>query len=159
MQVMFEVALNCVNPEKGIITVPGLDEKLHITTSPRAADEGRWVPEHLFLGSVSSNFMSTFMLFAERADLPVAGFECPSSAKISITGAQYAFTAIDLFPTIFLNDEDFRGLAEDVLELAQEECILANMVKVPVYYHCNIMTVTEAESLRESMITMRREIM
>jgi len=146
----FEVSLNWIEKKKGLLASSDTEGVLHVGTPPAFGGEGKpWTPEHLFLGSLSSCFMTTFLAFADKADLPILHFACPVIGQIGIKGGKYRFLSIDLYPRIILEQDSLKEKALKVLEKTHEYCIISNSISAPVYYHSEVLT----EELPVAMIS------
>lgn len=67
----YQVDLNWKEGRIGMLSSPELEEKFEVATPPQfdGGVEGIWSPEHLFVSSVSSCFMTTFTAIAEYSKL------------------------------------------------------------------------------------------
>ncbi len=138
-QFMFEVKLDWITKKRGILSARDADGILHVATPSVFGGEGKpWTPEHLFLSSISSCYMTTFLAFAEKLHFVIARFECSIIGQISLMEGNYRFTAIDLFPKIYIADESLREKAVKALEKTQQYCIISNSMTAPVFYHSAI---------------------
>jgi organic hydroperoxide reductase OsmC/OhrA len=78
----YNVDINWKNSRKGIICSTKLNNKngicIEVAKPPEFPKgmEGIWSPEHLFVTSVSSYLMITFLAIAENSILKFANFSC-----------------------------------------------------------------------------------
>ena len=77
-QYFFEVQLNWQQGRKGILTANDVKDTIIVATPPEFAGgvPDMWSPEHLFLSSLSSCFMTTYLAITEKSKLAIANFEC-----------------------------------------------------------------------------------
>src|SRR4030095_175928 len=62
--------------------------------------EGMWSPEHLFVASLNTCFMLTFLAFAENSKLPLVSFSSTAKGKLEkVPGSSYQITEIVVKPT------------------------------------------------------------
>lgn len=138
-RILFDLELDWTTGKRGILSTVDAEETIHVSTPPEFGGEGRyWTPEHLFLGSISSCFMSTFLAFAEKLKFEVSAFNCPVIGQLAIKDGKYAFIAIDLFPKVTLADRSLKQQATLALEKTHKYCIITNAVSAPVFYHSEI---------------------
>jgi organic hydroperoxide reductase OsmC/OhrA len=73
----YEVNLLWDSETKGILSSPVIPSKIEVATPPEFPKgiKEKWTPEHLFVASVSSCLMSTFLLIAEKSKLEFISFE------------------------------------------------------------------------------------
>ncbi len=143
-QFLFEVQLDWIGMKKGLLFSHDTEGTLQVATPPEFGGEGRpWTPEHFFLSSISSCFMTTFLAFAEKLDFSITHFECSIIGQVRFSSGGYRFAAIDLFPKISIRDEALREKAESALAKTHKYCIISNSVNAPVCYHSEILVETQ----------------
>ena len=151
-KIQFNVQLNWMANKKGLLSAYDADGTLLIATPPAFGGEGKpWSPEHLFLGAISSCFMTTFLVFAEKSKLNISRYNCSIIGQISFSEGRYRFILIDLYPKIFIADEASREKAETVLKKTHQYCIITNSVSAPIFYHSEI--ITEKLWINKSLVT------
>src|ERR1043165_2208697 len=110
--------------------------------------EGTWTPEHLFVGAVSSCFMTTFVAIAENSKLDFESFKTTAEGTLEKPdGAGLMITQIVLHPTLTLKDAADIGRASRILEKAEKHCLIANSAKTHISLEPDIRvaaTATEA---------------
>ncbi len=137
---LFEVQLNWLTDKRGIIAAKDAEGTLHVATSSKFGGAGRpWTPEHLFLGSISSCFMTTYLAFIKKLDFQISNLGCDAIGQIKIVEGKYKFTNIDLYPKIFISAENLREKATRALEKTHKHCLINNSVNVEIFYHSEIL--------------------
>jgi peroxiredoxin-like protein len=145
-QFLVEVQLNWLNAKKGILHANDAEGTIHVATPPKFGGEGKpWTPEHLFLSSISSCFMSTYLAFAQKAGFQIAHFDCNAIGQIEISEGRYRFTNINLYPRIYIADESLREKAAAALEKTHKCCLISNSVNATIFYHSEILVIPGAE--------------
>ena len=140
-KILFEAELNWIEKKKGLLSATEAAGAIHVATPPAFGGEGRyWTPEHLFLGSISSCFMTTFLAFAEKFGFSISHFACPAIGQIGIQNGKYRFLSIELYPRIIIEDDSFREKAVKAIEKTQHYCIISNAVEVPIVYNSEVFT-------------------
>jgi peroxiredoxin-like protein len=138
-QFMFEVELNWLVKRRGILSANNVNNTLHVATPQEFGGEGReWSPEHLFLGSISSCFMSTYLLFAKKLTLEITNLNCNATGQIEMVDGKYQFTSISLFPKINIANEETRDKANLALEKTKKYCLVSNSIKTNINYNAEI---------------------
>jgi peroxiredoxin-like protein len=134
-QIMFEVELNWLVKKRGILSASNVNNTLHVATPQEFGGEGReWSPEHLFLSSISSCFMSTYLFFAKRLNFEITNLECTIIGQVEFMDGKYQFTSIRLFPKIYVTNEELREKANLALVKAQKYCLVTNSIKTDIIY-------------------------
>jgi organic hydroperoxide reductase OsmC/OhrA len=98
----YEVNLEWENGRKGIISSPVLESCIEVVTPPDFPKgvAGIWSPEHLYIGAVSSCFMTTFLAVAENAGLEFTDFTCQATGTVEKTEGKFQLPDIILKPKV-----------------------------------------------------------
>jgi organic hydroperoxide reductase OsmC/OhrA len=140
-QFMFEVQLNWLADTRGILSARDAEGTIHVATPPGFGGEGKpWTPEHLFLSSISSCFMTTYLAFAKKLHFTISGLECNTIGQIEIVDDKYKFTHINLYPNIYIDGESIREKATLALEKTHQYCLVTNSLNAAVFYHSQVLT-------------------
>jgi peroxiredoxin-like protein len=143
----FDVTLNWLADTRGILSAKKVNGTIHVATPPEFGGEGKpWTPEHLFLGAISSCFMTTYLVFAKKLHFEISDFECSAIGQIEIIDGRYKFTTIDLYPKIFVADEALREKANLAIQKTHRHCLISNSVNADVYYHSQVFLATANET-------------
>jgi organic hydroperoxide reductase OsmC/OhrA len=138
-QFLFEVNLNWKEKNKGVISAVDVDGTIDVATPPEFGGEGKsWSPECLFLSSISSCFMTTYLVFAKKLQFSIAAFECNTIGQIEIVDGKYKFTLINVYPKIFIADESLKEKAKVALEKTHKYCLISNSINAAIFYHSQI---------------------
>lgn len=140
-QYFFEVELSRTAGRKGMLTAKDVPGSIEIATAPefKGGVPGIWTPEHLFLGSVSSGFMTTYLALADKRNLKVLHITCAAIGQINLYEAHLEFTTINLYPKIFIESEEDRELANELLLSAYSYCIIANSINPLLVNHGEVL--------------------
>jgi organic hydroperoxide reductase OsmC/OhrA len=140
-QYFFEVELSRTAGNKGMLTAKDVQGSIEIATAPefKGGLPDIWTPEHLFLGALSSGFMTTYLALATKRDLEVAHVSCAAIGQINLYEAHLEFTTINLYPKIYIEREDSRELANELLLSAYAYCIIANSIKPLLVNHGEVL--------------------
>jgi organic hydroperoxide reductase OsmC/OhrA len=140
-QFLFEVQLNWLADTRGILSAHDANGTIHVATPPEFGGGGKpWTPEHYFLSSISSSFMTTYLAFAKKLHFTISNFECNAIGQIEIIDGKYKFTNINLYPKIFIAGETLREKANLALEKTHKYCLVTNSVNADVFYHSEVLT-------------------
>jgi organic hydroperoxide reductase OsmC/OhrA len=138
----FEVQLNWQGKTKGIIMANDVKDTLRVATAEGfpGGMPGMWSPEHLFLSSVISCHMTTFLGIAEKKQLAVTHFECGAKGHMKMKEGRPYYTSIDIYPKVFVEKDTDIALAGEVLAMANRYCIVMNSISVKVIHHDQVLT-------------------
>jgi organic hydroperoxide reductase OsmC/OhrA len=133
----FETQLSWKEGRKGLTTAVGINTGIEVATPPEfpGGIPGIWSPEHLFLSSLSSCLMTTYLAIAEKKRLTVCNFTCDAIGQVQLVERLLEFTKIDLYPKVTVcRDEDI-PVANEVLLKAYKHCIIANSIRSLLIHH------------------------
>lgn len=138
-KMQFATRLDWLEKKEGIITANDAKGAIKVATPKVFGGEGEeWSPEHLFISAISSCFMTTYLFFAEKAQLEVSHLTCLATGQVALQNGKYDFTGIDLYPKIYIRDENFRERALRVLKRTEAHCLVSSALRVPVAYHSDV---------------------
>ena len=92
--------------------------------------EGVWTPEHLFVASVNSCFMTTFVAIAENSKLEFVSFTADAKGKLeNLSDKGFMMTEITLQPKLVIRNARDAERASRILEKAEKHCLISNSIK------------------------------
>src|SRR5947207_13925968 len=95
--------------------------------------DGVWTPEHLFVASVNTCFMTTFLAIAENSKLEVVSFKADAKGKLEkLDGQGFMMTEITLHPKLVIANSRDAERASRILEKAERNCLISNSVKAAI---------------------------
>jgi peroxiredoxin-like protein len=103
--------------------------------------ENTWTPEHLYVGSVASCFMMTFLALAEHSKLQLVSLDVTAKGKLeNVDRSGYQITEVILRPTVVVRSIDDVRRVETLLKKAERSCFIAASIKsrvtvLPQVYH------------------------
>jgi organic hydroperoxide reductase OsmC/OhrA len=102
-------------------------------------EAGVWTPEDLFVASVETCHMATFIAFAAQKELPVVSYESHANGVLEFIEGDYRFTRIVIFPTIVVANSEAESQVHAILREAQKHCLVANSIASIVEVNPTIM--------------------
>ena len=130
---LYETNVEWTDERKGELESPGL-EALQVASPPEfQGHEGMWTPEHYFVASVNSCFMTTFLAIAQMSKLEVVNFDSKAVGKLDrVEGAGYQMTEIVIMPRLLIRYAKDLERARRILEKAEKNCLISNSIKSTV---------------------------
>lgn len=151
-QYFFEVQLNWLADTRGILTAKDSTGSIHVATPPEFGGSGKpWTAEHLFISSICSSFMSTYLLFTKKLSFEISSLRCEAIGQVEIIDGKYKFTTINLYPKIFITDELLRDKANLAAEKTHKHCLITNSINPVVFYHTEIQVTPENEVIKNDL--------
>lgn len=131
---VYRTELNWVDNRRGIVRSPELQQVIEVATPPDFPKgmAGIWSPEHLFIASISSCFMTTFLAIADNSKLQFKGFFCSAEGRVDMVDGTYRVTEVTLRPRIELVASHDRERAARILSKSEAACLISNSVKTTI---------------------------
>lgn len=95
--------------------------------------EGLWSPEQLFVASLNTCYMLTFLAIAENSKVSLVSFSSTAKGKLEkVAGGNYQVTEIVVKPRVVIASTNDLGRLPRILEKAKENCFVSNSIKSDV---------------------------
>jgi peroxiredoxin-like protein len=103
--------------------------KIEFSTPPSfGGPVGLLNPEDLFVASVNSCVLTSFLYFAEKLGLRFLSYTCRAEGIVEKTEGPFVFSNVKLDPTIVVKNESERTKATKAIELTDKYCIISNSI-------------------------------
>ena len=134
----YRTSVKWTEQRKGVISSAGKPD-IQVATPPEfKGHDGIWSPEDLFVASVNTCVMMTFLAMAERAGLAFTSYESAAEGKLELVEGKLQFTAVTLKPTITLPANADAVKAKELIEKAETNCLVSNSIKAKVSLEATI---------------------
>jgi len=133
----------------GELRAPALP-KLTVDAPPEfKGHEGVWTPEHLFVASVNSCFMTTFLAIAENSKLGFVKFHSDAEGKLeNVKDRGLMITHITLRPKLVLKHSRDTERALRIFQKAERNCLIANSIRTETELEPEVNSDDNSKSLR-----------
>lgn len=138
---IYETEVEWAGERRGNLRSPNLPSIEVVAPPEFQGHRGSWTPEHLYVASVNSCFMTTFLAIAENSKLEVVSFSAAATGRLGkIAGVGYQITEIVLKPRLVIQNSRDLERAGRILEKAEKNCFISNSIKTvvklePEIYH------------------------
>ncbi|TMI66001.1 MAG: OsmC family peroxiredoxin [Bacteroidetes bacterium] len=134
--VIFSTELSWLADKSGVVSLNSGKKSFRVSTPPEfGGPEGDWSPEHLFLSSIISCFMSTYLVFVNKLKIENTGFECTATGQVEIIDGKYKFTFIHIYPKAFVANEPDIEKARIAMEKSKKYCLISNSINAEIVLH------------------------
>ena len=132
----YEVNLSWLERRLGIVSSPALNQSIEVVTPPEFPKgiEGTWSPEHLFVASIESCLMTTFLAIAENSKLEFESFESYAKGKLEKVDGKFLMTEVVLRPTLVIKNQQQQDRAMRILEMSENACLISNSIKSKIVF-------------------------
>jgi organic hydroperoxide reductase OsmC/OhrA len=153
-QYYYSTAIEWVAERRGDLSAPNLPA-LAVDAPPEfKGHEGTWTPEHLFVASVNSCFMTTFLAIAENSRFDFVSLRIEAEGKLEKQDARsFMITEITLRPRLVLRDAGGTERALRILEKAERNCLISNSIKTQIVLQPEVTTAEQADEAAWSTYT------
>jgi len=129
---VFKTATKWIEDRKGKLLSSG-KPTLQISTPPEfSGPSGYWSPEELFLCSINSCIMTTFLYFAEKFSLSFQSYESEVEGEVSFEEGRYLFSSIIVRPIIKVKSQKEEEKAKIAIEKSEKYCLISCSVKTKI---------------------------
>ncbi len=102
---------------------------LEVSSPPEFKGEaGFWTPEDLFLASINTCVMLTFVAFAQSKGLEFLEYQSRAEGMLENVEGKYRFTEVSLHPRLRLKSTEDAERARKILDDAEANCLVSNSV-------------------------------
>ncbi|MFV5701992.1 OsmC family protein [Flavobacterium sp. XS2P12] len=130
----YEVNLKWKGKRKGLLSSPVLPQNIEVATPPEFPKgiEEIWSPEHLFIASINSCLLTTFLSIAENSKLQFISFDSKSICNVDMIDGKYTITEIILQPKLVIPYSQKPERARHILEMSEKACIISGAIKANI---------------------------
>ncbi|HZW38280.1 MAG TPA: OsmC family protein [Ignavibacteriaceae bacterium] len=129
----YSVSINWDEGRIGTLSAEGLKD-LQGATPPEFSKgvPGYWSPEHLYVASVTTCLMTTFLAIAENSNLEFVDYKADAKSTLEKVDGKFQVTQIDITPIIKIKNEKDKERALRILEKSEKGCLISNSIKTKV---------------------------
>lgn len=137
-QFIYRNSLRWLDQRRGLLSCPDKPD-IKIATPPEfKGHSGIWTPEELFIASVNTCIMTTFLHFADKQGLKFLGYESDAEGILEKVEDKFMFSKIIVKPKILVNSNNEVEKAKNLIELSSQHCLISNSIKSEVILEANI---------------------
>ena len=151
-QYYYTTAIEWTGQRKGNLSAPDLPELVVDAPPEFKGDKGFWTPEHLFVASVNSCFMTTFLAIAENSRFDFVSLRIRAEGKLEKREGQgFMITEIKLRPRLVLGDAHGTERALRILQKAERNCLISNSIKTLITLQPEVTIAEQSNEATESL--------
>jgi peroxiredoxin-like protein len=139
-QYIYKNSIRWTGGKKGMFSADRKQE-LEVSTPPEFnGPAGYWSPEDLFVASVNSCIMTTFIYFAERKGISFKSYSSSAEGILKMKGGGLKFTKVIVRPKIEVEHEELGQKFLSLIRLSEEYCLISNSIEAEVELEPEIVT-------------------
>jgi peroxiredoxin-like protein len=129
----YRVTATSTIARSGVAAVQGIEPSIFFSAPPEFRGvPGHWTPEHFFVISVASCYVSTFSGIADISHFEFISLDLEAEGILKKEEGALRFSTIVLLPVVKIAREEDRERALRLLEKAEKSCLIARSIKCPV---------------------------
>lgn len=129
---VYKNSIEWTTERKGVIASETKHD-IDVATPPEfKGHPGIWTPEDLFVASVNTCIMTTFLHNAERNNLDFVSYSSEAEGLLEIIDKQFMFSEITIRPIIAVRQEADINKARELVALSENNCLISNSIKSKV---------------------------
>jgi peroxiredoxin-like protein len=137
-QFIYRNSLKWQGERRGLLSsVDKLDIEI-ATPAEFKGHSGIWTPEDLFVASVNTCIMTTFLYYVNKQGLEVINYESEAEGTLERVGNQFMFSEIRIKPKISVSSDRDTEKAREFIVLSENNCLISNSIKAKVEVNAQI---------------------
>jgi len=137
-QFIYRNSLRWLGEKRGLLFYPDKPD-IEIATPPEfKGHPGIWTPEELFVASVNTCIMTTFLHFADKQDVEFLSYESDAEGTLETIENKFRFSKIVVKPKILVNSGSEVQKVKNLIEFSKQHCLISNSIKSEVILEANV---------------------
>ncbi|MGB7310238.1 MAG: OsmC family protein, partial [Candidatus Acidiferrales bacterium] len=125
----YQVRAKCTRLRSGVVASDAVPRPICFSAPPEFLGEpGVWTPEHFFVASVVTCYVSTFSGMSEASKFGFVSLEVDAEGVLEKTAEGLRFTEVKLRPALKIAREEDRERGNRLLEKAERSCLIARSI-------------------------------
>jgi len=131
-QFIYKTYIKWAEEKRGILSSSGKPD-IEVATPPEfRGHSGVWTPEELFVASVNTCIMTTFLYYAEKERLKFLSYESSAEGILEKVEREFIFSEIVVTPKILVSSKNEVERVKDLINLSEKNCLISNSLKSKV---------------------------
>jgi len=140
----YEVRAKATRLRSGVVASDSVPQPIIFSAPPEFAGEPRvWTPEHFFVASIVSCFVSTFSGISALSNFNYVSLEVEAEGVLQRDAIGWRFTQVCLRPDLKIAREEDRERGARLLEKAERTCLIARSISTQVTLEPTLKCVSE----------------
>lgn len=110
----------------GIVSGENIPDSIEFSAPPEfGGDKEVWTPEHFFLASIATCFVSTFRAIAQFSKFDTVSLDVTVDGRLNKEEGGYRFTDVKIKPVVSIMRDEERERAIKLLYKAERACLIS----------------------------------
>ncbi|HEX4073842.1 MAG TPA: OsmC family protein [Candidatus Acidoferrales bacterium] len=125
----YQVRAKCTRLRSGVVASDAVPKPICFSAPPEFLGEpGVWTPEHFFVASLVTCYVSTFSGMSEASKFSFVSLEVDAEGVLEKGTEGWRFTEVKLRPMLKVAREEDRERGNRLLEKAERSCLIARSI-------------------------------
>jgi len=129
---IYKNSIKWQSEKKGLLSSFGKPDIKIATPLEFKGHVGIWTPEDLFVASVNSCIMTTFLYYAEKEGIEFLSYKSEAEGVLEWTEGRLIFSEIKVKPLVFIKQNSNIEKIKGILEASEKNCLISNSIKCEV---------------------------
>lgn len=131
----YEVKLQWDGERKGTLNTGVSPQSIEVATGSdfHKGIKGLWSPEHLYLATLTSCLMTTFLAIAENSNLIFCDFKCNAIATAENVNLSLEISDVIIKVTVCIPSSKTVQKALRIIAISEKHCVISNSVKTRIH--------------------------
>jgi len=126
---VYKNSIKWTTERKGVISCETKPD-INVATPPEFKGHPNvWTPEDLFVASVNTCVMTTFLHYAERNKLDFVAYKSEAEGVLELIENQFMFSEIKIRPLITVRQDSDIDKAKELIVISENNCLISNSIK------------------------------
>jgi peroxiredoxin-like protein len=130
---LYRTSAYWVLEKRGIVSGEKIPQAIEFSAPPEfGGDAELWTPEHFFLASVATCFISTFRSIAEFSKFDHVALDVTVEGKLNKEEGGYRFAEVNIRPVLSLTRDEEKERGIKLLYKAERACLISRSLNSKV---------------------------
>ena len=125
----FQTSVKWTADVRGILSTSGRPDIVVSTPPELRGPDGNWGPEHLYVASIETCLMFTFLALARGRQLVVRGYESQSEGMLEPVEGLHVVSQVTVRPKIAVGSPEDVETAKALAAIMHDRCFISNSVE------------------------------
>jgi organic hydroperoxide reductase OsmC/OhrA len=117
---------------RGMLSAAGKADIIVGSPPEFKGEPGNWSPEELFVGSLNTCIMLTFLTLAQARGLTPAGYESEAEGLLENVEGKYRITEVSVRPRVVVETDAQLEVGRKTMEGVEAQCFISNSITARV---------------------------
>ncbi len=129
---LFYTSLRWKQGVEGALSAPGKPDIVVSTPPELKGPEGNWTPENLYIASIESCLMLTYLAYCRSRQVELSSYTSAAEGVLEPVSGVQVISKVTVRPKIVVKTEAHLAQAKEIAGFVHEKCFISNSVESDV---------------------------